>query len=108
MNANIVRVGEPKRLHGVSSAYESPSLAVQKEYAVETTPLPGWPVGESWRKYFNAQLSGDPFLAGHDGTNTIHVQVFPDQCPGWLERVDLEIQRTNEHIGTIQYPDASK
>lgn len=102
MNLNILRVGEPKLRPG-SGAYQSPSLKVQKEYEIETTKLPEWPRGENWLKYFNAQLCGDPFRAEHDGIDKITVWCHPDEHPDWLERVDAEIMKANEHDETIPY-----
>ena len=61
MNLNIRRVGEPKLLVG-SSAYESASVQVQKEYEIETTPLPAWPRGANWQRCFNGRrLSAGSF-----------------------------------------------
>lgn len=105
MSLNIVRVGEPRFLTGPSAAYESPSLKMQKDYEVETTPLPEWPRGKNWCDYFNDQLRGDPFLAERNGGNKITVQCHPDKCPDWLGRVDAAITKTNEYCGTIEYPD---
>lgn len=107
MNLNIVRVGEPKLLPG-SRAYASESMPVQNAYEIETTPLPGWPRGDNWCKYFNAQLSGDPFLAQHNGNDKITVSRHPDKYPDWLGRVDAEIMKTNEHEETIPYAGTSE
>ena len=105
MSLNIVRVGEPRLLASPSAAYESPSLKMQKDYGIETTPLPERPRGKNRQDCFNDQLRGDPFLAEHNGGNKITVQCHPDECPDWLARVDAAIAKANEIEGTIQYAD---
>lgn len=98
MNPNIKRVGEPQQVRGVSSAYETQSLPMPKNYEIETTPLPGSLISDSWCKYFLSQLSGNPFLAYHDGHAKIYVQCNPDEHPDWLEHVDATITKTNEYV----------
>jgi hypothetical protein len=102
MSLNIERVGEPRLLPG-SSAYASPSVQVQNEYEIDTTPLLGWPTGVNWQRYFNSQLRGDPFRAEHDGVNKITASCFPGDEPQLIEEVDAAIEKTNEHEGTIPY-----
>ena len=68
---NICRVDEPKLLSG-SSAYESPSVRVQKEYEIETTQLPGWP-GEPTGK----STSTGSYPADHYALNMTEATTSP-------------------------------